>query len=84
MPWASGGVDHDQGISKAGHPVIRKHLVQMEWCWLRWQPDSVVAKWFDQYFAHRNGGLPRASCSLRCGVTSGTAWCRRVRCSPVP
>ena len=55
----SGGVDHDQGISKAGHPAVRKHLVQMAWRWLRWQPESAIAKWFDQYCAHRNGRLLR-------------------------
>ncbi len=27
VPWASGGVDHDQGISKAGSPMLRKHLL---------------------------------------------------------
>ena len=25
VPWASGGVENDQGISKAGHPMVRKH-----------------------------------------------------------
>ncbi len=28
VPWASGGVDHDQGISKAGQRAVRKHLAR--------------------------------------------------------
>ena len=55
VPWASGGVDHDQGISKAGSPMLRKHLVQMAWRWLRHQPDSALAKWFREYVSARDG-----------------------------
>ncbi len=46
VPFASGGIDRDQGISKAGNPMLRKHLVQMAWRWLRCQPDSALSKWF--------------------------------------
>ena len=59
VPWASGGVENDQGISKAGQPMVRRHLVQMAWRWLRWQPNSEIAKWFDQYCAHRRDKLLR-------------------------
>ena len=55
VPWASGGVDHDQGISKAGSPMMGKHLVQMAWRWLRHQPDSALAKWFREYVSARDG-----------------------------
>lgn len=53
VPWASGGVENDQGISKAGHPMVRRHLVQMAWRWLRYQPDSTITTWFNQYCARR-------------------------------
>ena len=59
VPWASGGVENDQGISKAGRPIVRKHLVQMAWRWLRWQPDSEITKWFDRYCARRRDRLMR-------------------------
>ena len=59
VPWASGGVENDQGISKAGHPVVRKHLVQMAWRWLRFQPDSAITTWFHQYCARRRDKLMR-------------------------
>ncbi len=55
VPWASGGVDHDQGISKAGSSMLRKHLVQMAWRWLQHQPGSALSKWFREYVWARDG-----------------------------
>ena len=55
VPWASGGVSHGQGISKAGNPTVRKHLIQMAWRWVRWQPDSEIARWFRDCCAARDG-----------------------------
>ncbi len=57
VPWASGGVDHDLGISKAGPSHIRKHMIQMSWRWLKLQPESGITKWFHAYVARAaNGG----------------------------
>ena len=39
-PWQSGGIDRDQGISKAGNPRARCAAIEMAWLWLRHQPDS--------------------------------------------
>ncbi len=55
VPFASGGIDRDQGISKAGSPLLRKHLVQMAWRWLQFQPDSALSKWFREYVSARDG-----------------------------
>lgn len=55
VPWASGGVDHDQGISKAGNSMLRKHLVQMAWRWLQYQPGSALSKWYREYVSARDG-----------------------------
>ena len=55
VPFASGGVDRDQGISKAGSPLLRRHLVQMAWRWLRHQPESALSKWFREYVSARDG-----------------------------
>ncbi len=55
VPWASGAVDHDQGTGKAGSPMLRKHLVQMAWRWLRHQPDSALSGWFRGYVSARDG-----------------------------
>ena len=56
VPWASGGVDHDLGISKSGSSHVRKHLIQMAWRWLRLQPESTITKWFHAYVAKTGGG----------------------------
>lgn len=47
-PWASGGVDREQGISKSGNRRLRKTLIEMAWSWQRHQPASALAQWFHQ------------------------------------
>jgi transposase len=48
MPFASGARHREQGISKAGNPLLRKALVELAWLWLRYQPDSALARWFTE------------------------------------
>ena len=45
-PWQSGGIDREQGISKAGNPRARCKAIELAWLWLRHQPDSALAQWF--------------------------------------
>jgi transposase len=45
-PWRSGSLRHEQGLSQAGNPRVRKLMIQLSWLWLRYQPDSVLARWF--------------------------------------
>jgi len=47
-PWQSGAVAHDQGISKAGQPQLRKTMVELAWLWRRHQPGSALSRWFAQ------------------------------------
>lgn len=47
-PWASGSVSRDQGITKAGPPMLRAHMIQIAWRWLFWQPGSDLSKWFQR------------------------------------
>ena len=54
-PWQSGSVDYDQGVSKAGNPRLRTTMVELAWMWLRHQPHSALAHWF-QDRVKRNGG----------------------------
>lgn len=46
-PWRSGAVMHEQGLSKAGNPRLRTLMVQLAWLWLRHQPESALARWFN-------------------------------------
>jgi transposase len=57
-PWQSGSVDREQGVSKAGNPRLRTTLIQLSWLWLRNQPHSALALWFEER-VRRNGGRMR-------------------------
>jgi transposase len=46
MPYQSGGMDRDRGISRIGNPRARTTLIQLAWLWLRYQPGSALATWF--------------------------------------
>ena len=54
-PYHSGGSAREQGISKAGSRRMRKMLVELAWCWLRWQPDSALSQWYARRFASGKG-----------------------------
>ncbi|WKA27835.1 IS110 family RNA-guided transposase [Bradyrhizobium roseum] len=45
-PWKSGGIDREQGISKAGNPRARNKAIELAWLWLRHQSDSALSRWF--------------------------------------
>ncbi len=46
MPYQSGGMDRDRSISRAGNPRARTTMIQLAWLWLRYQPESTLARWF--------------------------------------
>ena len=48
QPYDSGDSRVDQGISKQGNRRVRALLIEMAWLWLRYQPDSALARWFAQ------------------------------------
>ncbi len=54
-PYASGSVKHDQGISKAGNRFARRLLVELAWCWLRYQPTSALSQWYRGTFGAGSG-----------------------------
>jgi transposase len=45
-PWKSGGIDREQGISKAGNRRVRHKAIELAWLWLRHQPDGALSRWF--------------------------------------
>lgn len=47
-PWRSGGIDREQGISKAGNPRARQKAIELAWLWVRHQPDSALTLWFHE------------------------------------
>ena len=50
-PYASGESETEQGISKAGNRRVRSLMVELAWCWLRYQPQSELSQWFNRRFA---------------------------------
>jgi len=59
-PWQSGSIDREQGVSKSGNPRLRTTLIQLAWLWLRHQPKSALALWFEER-VKRNGGRHKKS-----------------------
>ncbi len=49
-PYASGSVSRDQGISKAGNKQARVMLIELAWCWLKYQPASRLTQWYRARF----------------------------------
>lgn len=54
-PYSSGDVSRDQGISKAGNHAARVQMVELAWCWLRYQPGSELACWYRDRFKGHGG-----------------------------
>ena len=50
-PFASGQLSREQGISKIGNRRLRAALIELSWLWVRYQPDSVISRWFRERFA---------------------------------
>jgi len=55
--YQSGETARDRGITRAGNKHVRRLMVQLAWSWLRYQPTSALAQWYQQRFG---GGGPRA------------------------
>jgi transposase len=51
-PFDSGEQSRDQGISHAGNTPVRGMSIEIAWCWLRYQPESELAQWYQERFAH--------------------------------
>lgn len=58
-PYRSGSMDHEQGISKAGNRRMRAMAIEIAWGWLRWQPQTELARWYGRRFAHGGKRLRR-------------------------
>jgi transposase len=58
-PYSSGESSHEQGISKAGNRRVRSLMVELAWAWLRYQPESALARWYARRFAHGGARLRR-------------------------
>ena len=74
-PWQSGSVDREQGVSKAGNPRLRTTLIQLAWLWLRHQPQSALALWFEDRVQAEHDGRLKKTAIMRWRAVC----CRRTR-----
>ena len=58
-PFQSGGMDRDRRINRAGNSRARKTMVQLAWLWLRYQPESGLARWFRERVGELQGRTRR-------------------------
>ena len=49
-PFNSGESPREQGIGKDGNSLVRALMIELAWCWLRWQPQSELSLWFEGRF----------------------------------
>jgi transposase len=49
-PYRSDGCAREQGISHSGNRRVRALSIELAWCWLRWQPQSALTRWFHERF----------------------------------
>jgi len=58
-PHQSGDDSRELGISKAGNNHVRAIAIELAWAWLRHQPDSKLALWYQERFAHGGSRVRR-------------------------
>lgn len=58
-PYQSGDMKRDQGMNKAGNARARVAAVQMAWMWLRYQPQSELARWYHGRVGRLDGRVRR-------------------------
>jgi transposase len=58
-PYSSGSTELEQGISKAGNPLVRTRMVELAWLWIRFQPHSELSQWFTRRYASSGSRMRR-------------------------
>ena len=58
-PHQSGDVEQELGIDKAGNRHVRGMAIEIAWCWLRFQPESELTRWYERRFGHGSKRIRR-------------------------
>ena len=58
-PYQSGESHREQGIAKAGNRHVRAMAIEIAWAWLRFQPESALARWYTGRFGHGSSRVRR-------------------------
>jgi transposase len=75
-PHESGGMSREKGMSKSGNRHIRAMAIEIAWGWLRYQPESKLAKWYEERFGGGSSRIRRIGIVALPGGGSNT---KRVR-----
>lgn len=62
-PYQSGESYREQGISKAGNTWVRQAMIEVTWQWLRYQPESVLTRWFTERYAAGGKAARKRGCT---------------------
>jgi transposase len=54
-PDESGKRRRERGLARAGNARVRRGMIQLAWCFIKFQKDSALAKWFDVRTADGRG-----------------------------
>jgi transposase len=54
-----GSTTRCQGISKAGNSFARRVMIAVAWLWRKYQPNSALAKWYEQRTAGQSPRIRR-------------------------
>ena len=58
-PHRSGQASRELGITKAGNGYMRAMALEIAWGWLRFQPDSALAHWYQARFGRGSSRMRR-------------------------
>ena len=58
-PYQSGESSREQGIAKSGNRHVRAMAIEIAWGWLRFQPKSQLARWYEEHFGRGSSRLRR-------------------------
>ncbi len=58
-PYQSGDRQREQGITRAGNRLVRAMAIEIAWAWLRWQPASALARWYEARFGQGSSRVRR-------------------------
>jgi transposase len=58
-PHQSGQASRELGITKAGNGYMRTMAIEIAWGWLRFQPDSALARWYQARFGRGSSRMRR-------------------------
>jgi transposase len=79
-PFASGGIEREQGITRAGNRRLRTAAVELAWLWLRYQPGSGLAAWFRRRLGEAGGRMRKVLVVARAVTVVLAPPCETPRC----